>query len=132
MNTATGAATIATTTSTTIRAFWPTIDTQLGTSSATPAAGANSGCYDDTTGAALGGGTFPTDRLVWKSGGTDYNADNGTVSATLMMNLDFVLATTYQNSWSGSTTTARVTANYCDKLIQNLTTTTKTVTITTT
>jgi len=127
-----------TTQTTTINSFWPTTVAQLGTVStvAAGAAGDSSGCYSAITTAAAAAICATSDaltpnRLLWLSG-ANYAADIGTQTANLMINVDFVLAVTYQDSFSGTGTRTAAPANYCDVQVQQYTTTTTTSTMTTT
>jgi hypothetical protein len=117
-----------------IRAFYGTFLSNLGKNNADTggtddgAVGDNSGCFADVTTAAAatfvsgGGNTVTPNRIFWKSG-ANWAADIGTPSVNLMLNVDFVLASTYQNSWYGDPLTSRVAANYCDKQVHRLKTT---------
>jgi len=127
---ANGAVTVGTTQSTTINAFWPTAETQLGTSSATPAAGDNTGCGTDITTPAnnpvliaTGANAPATNRLFWFTGTWAVNSGAGTDSVS-WINVDFALATTYQDSFSGTGTRTAAPANYCDVQITALDATT--------
>ena len=91
------------------------------------AVGENSGCFADATTAnaatiCASGDALTPNRLLWKSG-ANYAADTGAAGTQLMINVDFVLATMYQDSWSGSGTRGNAPANYCDKQIHALSST---------
>ena len=117
-----------TTQTTTILTFWPTTTAQLGTTNAVgtaTAAGQNSGCTAITLGTATppnivaaAASTITPDRLVWQPAAADPTYAQDTPASPAIgqfMNIDFVLATTFQNSWGGVAATARVAGNYCDK-----------------
>jgi hypothetical protein len=112
--------------STTINAFYTTLAAQLGTANTgvdAGTAGDNSGCFADVTTAAAAtfvstaANTVTPNRLYWKSG-ANWAADSGNASAgVLMINVDFVLATQYQDSWSGTGTRGTAPVNYCAQQI---------------
>jgi len=105
-----------------ILAFYPTVLTQLGTKNTGAdggAAGENSGCFAsiDTTAAvtiATGTNAVTPNRLLWKSG-ANYVADVFTTGPLLMISVDFVLASMYQDSFTGTGTRGTPPNNYCDQ-----------------
>jgi hypothetical protein len=123
---------VSSTVSTTINAFYQTATSQLGTVSSTAAGLAtdNSGCFKGTGAAGnpsttahsavlfhSSGNTAMPDRIKFYSSGT-YATDIAANSNILLMNIDFVLAATYQNSWLAEST--RPSGAYCDKQIHLL------------
>jgi hypothetical protein len=60
--------------------------------------------------------TVTPNRLYFLAG-ANWGADTATASVNLMINVDFVLASTYQDSFSGTGTRGTAPANYCDQQI---------------
>jgi hypothetical protein len=124
-----GAVTVGTTQSTTINAFFPTTVAQLGTSTATPAAGDNTGCGTAINAIAanpvlVDATNAPsTNRLFWFTANWATSSGAGTDKVN-WINVDFALASTYQDSFSGTGTRGTAPVNYCDVQITALDATT--------
>jgi hypothetical protein len=102
--------------STTINAFYQTAISQLGAISTTA-----SGVQNESSGCFLSVANAAGCNLVWNGASAIANRIKyigDAVYATTIgqqLSVDFVLATTYQDSYSGSGTRAAAPANYCDQ-----------------
>jgi len=127
LTTAGGIAVPNATQTTTYLAFYPVLTTQLGTGNSVAAGTANSnehtGCFAAATTAAAAsfvsgaGNAVTPNRLYWSGAGANYAAD---IAAGPMISIDFLLAATFQDSFTGTGTRTAAPANYCDKQVQSL------------
>ena len=108
--------------STIINAFYQTAISQLGAISATVAGAANdsSGCFISVAAAAncalVWNGASPIANRIKYIGNSVY-----ATSIAQPLNIDFVLAATYQDSYSGTGTRTAAPGNYCDQQLTILT-----------
>jgi hypothetical protein len=120
-----------------VRAFFTTTTAQYGTNNSSGAAagvvGQQSGCFTDATTAnsasMYGTSDALTPNRIRFQAGANYGVD---VGAAIVINIDFVLASTYQDSYTGTGTRTAAPANYCDKQLHPLATAGATSTMTTT